>query len=63
MEKYLLKFVHYLRRTYKNKIMAIGFMLLGYISCMLNQGDGDFFALTIFMGIPLFIMDEVEEDD
>lgn len=62
MGKYLLKFVHYLRRTYKNKIGAIGFMLLGYISSILNPGDGDFFALTIFMGLPLFIIDEIEED-
>lgn len=62
MEKYLMKFRDYLARTYKNKIGAIGFMLLGYISYLLNEGDGTFFVITIILGIPLFIMDEEEED-
>ena len=62
MKKYLKKIKDYLLRTYKNKIMAIGFILLGYISQVLNDGDGNFFALTILFGIPLFIIDEVEGD-
>ena len=61
MGKHLMKFRDYLARTYKNKIMAIGFILLGYISSVINEGDGTFFVLTILLGIPLFIMDEEEE--
>ena len=62
MEKYLKKIKEYLMRTYKNKIMAIGFILLGYISQVLNEGDGNFFVLTILFGIPLFIMDDKDEE-
>lgn len=59
--KHLMKFRDYLVRTYKNKILAIGFILLGYISTF-GGNDGNFLALTIFLGLPLFIMDEVEKD-
>ena len=62
MEKYLKKIKGYLMRTYKNKIGALAFILLGYISYLLNEGDGSFFVLTVILGIPLFIMDEEEED-
>ena len=61
MKKHLMKFRGYLVRTYKNKIMAMGFMLLGYISTF-GGNDGNFFAFTLLFGLPLFIMDEVEED-
>lgn len=63
MKKYLKKFRDYLKRTYKNKIGALAFILLGYISYILNEGDGTFFVLTVIFGIPLFIMDEEEEDE
>lgn len=62
MNKYLKKFRDYIVRTYKNKIGALAFILLGYISYILNDGDGTFLMLTIILGVPLFIMDEKEEE-
>lgn len=62
MQKYILKFWNYLKRTYKNKLLGVMVMLLGYISYVLDGRDGTGFIFTIVIGIPMFIMDEEEED-
>lgn len=44
-------------KTLKNKIMAVGFMLLGGLSSKID-GDGTFFIITLMIGIPLFFEKE-----
>lgn len=61
MKKYLLKFVNYMKRTYKNKLLGIIVMFLGYISYILDGRDGTGFIFMIILGIPMLILDEVEE--
>ena len=52
----LKRFVMYLRRTYKNKILALMLILLG-IGCLkidLIEGAGAF-IMTLVFAVPLFI--------
>lgn len=42
------RFKNYIRRTYKNKLVALGLFGLGIVSTMLSDGDG---TAMIFLGI------------
>lgn len=43
-----------LRVTYKNKILAVGLMFLGWLSTFID-GDATFFVFSLIAGIPMFL--------
>ena len=47
----------YFKRTWKNKITAIIFTIIGYLS-MLPEGDGTAFVFLLMFAIPLFFAKE-----
>ena len=47
--------IKYLRRTWKNKLVALALMGLGYLSIDICNDATAFVFLTMLFGIPLFI--------
>ena len=50
-------FIHNIKETYKNKIFALLFILIG-IRSMMIAGDGTAFVFLMFIGVPLFFARE-----
>ena len=46
-------FIRYMRDTWKNKIYAIGLILLSLVPIYL-EGEGTAFVLALFIAIPMF---------
>ena len=46
------RFVRYMRRTYKNKIVAIALLTIGWLSTLIDN-DGTFLLLAVMFGVPL----------
>lgn len=46
----------YLKKTWKNKLVAIALVLLGYISTLVD-GDGTAFIFLLIVALPVFIVD------
>lgn len=51
------KFLNYMRRTIKNKLMAILLIIIGFLTWLFS-GDGTGFVFTLIFGIPLFFMNK-----
>lgn len=51
------RFVNYIHRTYKLKLIVLALLLIGYISMKISN-DGTFFAFTIIFFGPLFFVKE-----
>jgi hypothetical protein len=49
--------IKYLRRTWKNKAVALGLTLLGYLSIGI-EGDATGFVFLMLFAIPLFFAKE-----
>lgn len=47
------RFVRYMRRTYKNKIIASLLLSIGWISTLIDN-DGTFLLMVAMFAIPLF---------
>ena len=57
LKKEVRKFKYYMRRTYKNKIMATLLITIGFLSAIFI-GEASFLLFTLVVGIPLFITKE-----
>lgn len=51
------KVVNNVRRTIKNKLCAIGLIIIGLLSLRID-GDGTFLLLTILIGLGLIFIEE-----
>ena len=51
------RFSKYMRRTYKNKLVAIALPVMGYVTAKLTQ-DASMFVLGIMLFAPLFFMNK-----
>ena len=49
--------IKYLRRTWLNKVFALVFILLGYLSIKIDN-DATFLLLAIMIGVPMFLSRE-----
>lgn len=45
--------IKYLKRTWKNKVVALALALLGYLSTFID-GDATGFVFLLFLAVPLF---------
>jgi hypothetical protein len=51
------RFSKYMRRTYKNKLVAIALPIMGIVSAKLTQ-DASLFVLGTLLFVPLFFMNK-----
>lgn len=51
--RFMRAFIEYMRKTWKNKIYAIGLVLLSMVPIYL-EGEGTAFILAMFMAVPMF---------
>lgn len=49
------RFVNSLRRTWKQKLCAIGMITIGALSAMLSEGDATMFIFMSVFAIPMFL--------
>ena len=49
------RFVKYMRRTYKNKLVFIGLLILGFITARLTD-DASLIAIAVMFFSPLFFI-------
>lgn len=52
-EKYIRKFVKYIRRTLRNKLCAIALIMVGIILRFISN-DITFLVFTLLIGMPMF---------
>lgn len=57
-ERGVIRFIRYMRRTWVNKIVAIGSFLIGLLSVIVSEGDATFFILMSLLAIPMFFSRE-----
>lgn len=51
--------VSYFRRTWKNKLFAMGLMIAGFLSMSVSpEVDATFFVFSLMLGIPIFLVGE-----
>lgn len=55
--KTMLRFIRYLRRTYRNKIVALVLILLGVLSTMVD-GDATALVFMSLIAVPVFFMNK-----
>lgn len=55
---YLWRFVRYLRRTWKNKIAALVFILGGVVAATIDRECGTALIFCLLIGVPLFFTKE-----
>lgn len=56
--QYIIKrFVKYMRRTYKNKLVAITLLIMGIVSAKLTQ-DASMFVIAVALFGPLFFINK-----
>lgn len=48
------EFTRYIRKTYKNKLIAMILLAVGIISTSISDGDVTFLVFTMMIGLPLF---------
>jgi hypothetical protein len=53
----MIKMIKNLRKTWKNKIVAIALMVLGYLSTLI-ENDGTAFILLLIIALPIFFTKE-----
>ena len=51
---FMRRFKKYMRRTYKNKLGAIAWIMFGCVTVPLFDYDGTFLFFTLLTGIPVF---------
>lgn len=52
--KNIKRFVNYMRRTFKNKLLAIALLVVGIVSAALSK-DGTFLVFVLMISLPLFV--------
>lgn len=57
LNNYGKNFIYYMQRTIKNKLCALGIIIIGIASKTIDQ-DGTFLLLTILMGLALFLAND-----
>lgn len=57
-ERGVIRFIRYMRRTWVNKLVALGGMFVGLLSVIVSEGDATFFILMSLIAVPMFFSRE-----